>query len=416
MIVVGGGLAGWVAAATAARGGATVTVLDRDGIGGRAATDRVDGYLLNRGAHALYTGGPGMRVLTDLGVRAPGRTPSNRHAKARIGDRLEPLPLGPGSLLRTRLLGGRAKATLLARLASLMRRDPASAASLTIDDLLDDLELGDDARQVLAALIRVVSYVADHGRVSADVALTQLQLGARGVRYLHGGWGRLVDELRGVARARGVRVVRAVATSVASDGGLVEVTTAETRWLASHVVLATGSAASAADLLGRTPPEWQVLGPAAEASCLDVALDTPTAPPLTIGIDEPLYFNSHEVAELAPRGGSVAHVMRYLRADEEWPATEGRARLEDHLRVVGVAPGSVRHTRYLHRMTVTSALPVPERGGMAGRPDCTSTGDERITVAGDWVGPTGNLADVSLVSGADAGRTAATRALRAVAR
>lgn len=47
--VIGGGLAGWAAAATAARAGSTVVVVDRDGVGGRAATDRVGRFLFNRG-------------------------------------------------------------------------------------------------------------------------------------------------------------------------------------------------------------------------------------------------------------------------------------------------------------------------------------------------------------------------------
>lgn len=56
VVVVGGGLAGLAAAATAAGTGASVLVLDAHRLGGRALTDEVDGYRFNRGAHALYRG------------------------------------------------------------------------------------------------------------------------------------------------------------------------------------------------------------------------------------------------------------------------------------------------------------------------------------------------------------------------
>ena len=54
--VVGGGLAGLVAAATAAGGGARVVLLEPHGLGGRAATDEQHGYRFNRGPRALYSG------------------------------------------------------------------------------------------------------------------------------------------------------------------------------------------------------------------------------------------------------------------------------------------------------------------------------------------------------------------------
>lgn len=60
-IVVGGGLAGLAAATYLARAGARVTVLEKSAnLGGRAASDSPQGFALNRGVHALYTGGPGL--------------------------------------------------------------------------------------------------------------------------------------------------------------------------------------------------------------------------------------------------------------------------------------------------------------------------------------------------------------------
>jgi phytoene dehydrogenase-like protein len=410
--VIGGGLAGWAAAAAAARAGASVTVVDRDHVGGRAATDRHGPYLFNRGAHAIYPAGPGTKVLRRLGVEPAGWAPPNGGAMGRLGDTLHTLPLDPRTIATTRLLGVRSKAQLARAFVGLTRFDPASVAHLTIEEWMTDLGLRDDARSVFGAIVRLATYVAGQDQVSADVAVTQLQTATSGgVLYLHGGWAQLVEGLRHAAFAAGARRQVAAARSVAVEGSGVEVDTVAGRLVADRVVLATGSAASAAHLLGETPQAWQALGPAAEASCLDVGLDHIPDVGLVIGVDQPLYLNEHAPgAQLAPVGHSVLHVMRYLRGREPWEHDQGRATLEDHLRVAGVDPSTVDRSRYLHRMTVTSALPVPELGGMAGRPGCESTGHNRILVAGDWVGPTGNLVDAPLVSGEQAGLLAAGRA------
>ena len=64
-------------------------------------------------------------------------------------------------------------------------------------------------------------------------------------------------------------------------------------------------------------------------------------------------------------------------------------------------------------MVACGTLPTPETGGMAGRPGVVDTGLDGVFAAGDWVGPTGHLADAALVSGEAAGRLAADRAAAA---
>ncbi len=50
-------------------------------------------------------------------------------------------------------------------------------------------------------------------------------------------------------------------------------------------------------------------------------------------------------------------------------------------------------------MTVTGAMPTAAAGGLEGRPRHDETGVAGVTMAGDWVGPVGLLADASLASG-----------------
>src|SRR5438270_294016 len=75
VVVVGAGLAGLAAAATAAGAGASTLVLDGHHPGGRASTDQRGRYRFNRGPHALYQGGEATAVLARLGVTAAGAAP-----------------------------------------------------------------------------------------------------------------------------------------------------------------------------------------------------------------------------------------------------------------------------------------------------------------------------------------------------
>ena len=137
VIVIGGGLAGLAAAATAARQGATVVLLEaRSELGGRAATDERDGFLLNLGPHALYLAGAGREVLAGFGIDPPGGFPQVE-AWASDGDVVGPLPADARTLVRTPLLGWPAKVAW-ARLASSLRTlDVGPLAGVTLADWLD---------------------------------------------------------------------------------------------------------------------------------------------------------------------------------------------------------------------------------------------------------------------------------------
>lgn len=65
--------------------------------------------------------------------------------------------------------------------------------------------------------------------------------------------------------------------------------------------------------------------------------------------------------------------------------------------------------RALHGMVVTHGAPTAAGGGLAGRPSSTSLGLLGVFVAGDWVGPSGLIADASAASGEQAGIAAASR-------
>jgi phytoene dehydrogenase-like protein len=67
VVIVGGGAAGLAAARQLTTAGAEVLLLEAAGrLGGRIATDRVDGFLLDRGFQVVNTGYPALPDFADI--------------------------------------------------------------------------------------------------------------------------------------------------------------------------------------------------------------------------------------------------------------------------------------------------------------------------------------------------------------
>lgn len=382
IVIVGAGLAGLTAATHAQRAGARVVVLDGRPPGGRARTDDVQGFRFNLGPHALYRSGAAARTLAGLGVEIRGHAPSADVFGLR-GDRIARLPGTARQLVTSPLVGGKGKVALARLLGALPRLAPADLAGVTVRDWLEQQRMPADAADLVLTLVRVSTYAHDPDRMSADVAVAQMQLAlATGVIYLDGGWQTLVDQL-----AAGLDVRRRQVLRVEAGADQVTAHTPDAEFVAGAAIVAVGTPHAAAAILDRPPFEC---GPTIEASCLDLGVAGPADPPLLFGVDRPLYLSAHSP--------SVVHVARYLGADEPLPPAAQRAELEAHAARAGLGPDRVLAARYLHRMVVSGCLPTAEQGGVPGRPDVTASGMPRVLLAGDWVGPEGHLADASVAS------------------
>lgn len=411
VVVVGGGLAGLVAAATAAAEGRRVLVLDPHPLGGRARCDERDGFVLNRGPRALYLGGSARTTLEELGVDvSAGGPPPTRGTSVALGGRLHRAPDGPASLLRTTAMTAREKAAFGLALARVPRLDPALLAGTSVTAWLDDLGLRGAPRLLAAAYVRLATYVDAPDVLDAGAAVANLQLAlADGVRYLDGGWQSIVDALVAIG---GFEVRPHEASSISWEGTdcAIEVQTGGGRHRARSVVVATGTPVAARKLLGPAATDLGSVGPTVTAACLELGVRRQPTRTFVVGGDEPVYLSTHApAARLAPPAHALVHVLRYHPVGIATDPDADRAQLWRMAEAAGVDRDDVVVHRFLARMVVSGSVPDAAAGGLAGRPAVVHPNRPGVLLAGDWAGDRGMLADAAVASGRAAGRHAAER-------
>jgi len=421
-VVVGGGLSGLIASTLVARGGLPVVLLEKStALGGRAASRLKEGFVFNLGPHALYRSGHLRKTLKTLGVDVRGAAPGANGGFVLLGGRRHTLPAGLTSLLTTSALTLHGKFELARVQSRLPRVDTSSIDHETLESWLDSQVADPGVRGLLQMLVRVTTFTNDPERQSAGAAIEQLQLALRAsVLYLDGGWQTMVDGLRRAAVESGVRIVQC-AHAVELDRSADRVVDA--------VRLADGTAiGTSAVILGGAPHDVDSLAgtrfsaalpPPIRVATLDVALRSLPKPNATVafGVDVPLYFSVHSaVAALAPPGGAMIHVSKYLRPGE----TGGRdVEVELEALMDTMQPGwrdRLEFHQYLPSLTVAHAELTAAIGGVKGRPPSRVPTFDNVWIAGDWVGPHGQLSDAVAASAADAARGAAVaRGVSAVA-
>ena len=413
--IVGGGLAGLTAATVAARAGRSVTLYEKaSSPGGRAVTRDVDGFLFNVGPHAVYRAGTGVRVLRDLGLEPDGGVVTTDRAFALREGRLHALPAGLKTLVTTSLLGVRGKLELAHTLAGLYALDPASLDSITVEEWLAHRFSQPDLRALVATLLRVATYADAPSTMSAGAALRQFQAARDSVLYVHGGWQTIVNSLRAAALSAGARIVTgARVVGMESDTAVRAVRLADrTVQPVAAVVLAVSPAEASALVAGGEHAPLRRRAETAvpvRAATLDVGLRRLPNPAVQVvlGVDRPVYLSAHSIwARLAPAGGAVVHVMKYL-GDSPRDAAGVEAELEALLD--RAQPGwrdVVAVRRFLPDLTVSGALATVAESDAVGRQGPTVPGIDGLFVAGDWVTAGGMLADAALTSGDAAARAA----------
>ena len=409
LIVVGGGLAGLFSAALAAQQGLSICVLEKgETFGGRArTTEEAESVLFNLGPHALYTAGHARQLLDKLDIPCSGALPNAGHALTYRNGREFSLPRSLMSIAFSRLLSVTDRWRLISFFRQLNEISIEPLRELTTEQWVHSKYGRGALADLLFALFRLSTF-ADTRCLSAAAAIQQLRLAlAPGVIYLDKGWQQLVHGLRNYAVNLGVQFAsQTKVNSVKHTGELIRVERADgTTLTANAVILAVGPSdvLQIMDLPADSSLSQRIkmLQPVFAAS-LDVALRDLPRPQhrFALGLDNSMYFSVHSAAaKLAPESIAVVHVMKYLAQGTHESPSSITTQLEDFLEQV--QPGwksRVVTKRVLPRLVVTNASPDATLDGTLGRPAVDALDIPGIYLAGDWVGPDGQLADAAAAS------------------
>lgn len=234
-VVVGGGIAGLVAARALARADHTVTVLDAEDLGGALARRHLDGLELDVGAEGFATrGGTVSALLTELGlaerVRAPepiGTRVYRPHGSTRIPDgAVLGIPTDLSDAALAELDGdARARAQQDATLPASVGADATTLGAL-IRARMGDAVVDAWPRPLVTGVHRLdIDQVSPHvllpgvlDRLAERGSLAAALTGGGGqLAGLDGGIAQLVDALTGELTSYGAATMPTAATAVEPD-------------------------------------------------------------------------------------------------------------------------------------------------------------------------------------------------------
>src|ERR671911_2713355 len=377
VIIIGGGLAGLTTAALLARSGKTVTLFERSSkeIGGRARTTEVDGFYFNQGPHALFLTDSTDSILNEIGITYTGGIAGGKSYLISSGKKRE-VPGDYGSWLSSgKGDGSSVVSDEIQFFNSPTEMDFSQLEGVTVQEWLDKNIHDTNDAEIIKAILRLNTYGNDPEIQSIGSALRQIYVSSRagGVMYVDGGWQTFVDGLLTAAKNANARIVmgkKAMKVKRADPSGWLITLSDKTQVSAKIVVIAAGPNDAYSLFDDKERPE--VLSRAAKEAkpirmvCLDVALSSlPDKDTLfALGIDRPLYFSVHSAhAKLAPEGGALIHVAKYLGTSIEPKPREDQPELEEVLDLL--QPGwrqVLVKKRPLPNMVVSNAIATAATG------------------------------------------------------
>ena len=410
VVIIGGGVAGLTTAALLARSGKTVTLFEQSSreIGGRARTTHIDGFYFNQGPHALCITAEGDSVLKEIGINYTGGISAGKTYLIRNGKKHE-VSGDYGSWLSL----GKSDESFQGSDGSQFFNSPtqidfSQLEGVTVQEWLDKNIHDSNRAEIIKTILNLNTYANDPDIQSIGSALHQVYMGSRvGYMYLDNGWQTLVDGLLTVAKNSNARIVMAnKATRIkrTDSSEWIVLLSDKTQVSAKIVVIAAGPKEAYNLFDDQERPE--ILTNAAKEAkpirmvCLDVALSSLPDKDVTfaLGVDRPLYFSVHSAhAKLAPEGGALIHVSKYLGTSIEPKPREDQPELEEFLDLL--QPGwrqVLVKKRPLPNMVVSNAIVTAATGGLAGRPDVKIA--DNLYIVGDWVGKEGLLSSASFAS------------------
>ncbi|MFE7331007.1 NAD(P)-binding protein [Streptomyces sp. NPDC057565] len=381
--IIGGGLAGFTAAITAAESGAPVTVHEaHHTLGGRARTTEGP-YRTNEGPHALYRHGPHWAWLAQRDLLGPVAT----------------APLLRATRLRFRL-GGTLRRTPPPGLFRLIRRRAGHAPVDTDFRTWATGRADEETARAAAHYAAVALFHHDPGSLSAAFVQERLRRAAAlppEARHPVGGWAQIIDRMAARAWNMSVRIETATRIGPGTLDALART---------GPVVVAT-SLDAARGLLNDPTLTWD----SGRTALIDLALRTRRGDASAVcDLDAPGWIEQevpgrppgkHSSAQertLAPAGRRLVQ-GQFPVAPGESKAT-GIARAEELLDLGH--PGWRDRTEWRREALAVGRTGAVDRPGTTWRDRPAIDRGDGIYLAGDQVAAPGLLSEVSFNSGLEA--------------
>jgi hypothetical protein len=368
--IVGGGLAGLIAAIACAEEGARVSLIEaHEELGGRARSSSGP-YKANLGPHAMYQDGSFWKWMREHDV-----LPAN------IGPRLTGVRLRiDGTLRRTPPLGA-----LPAVLRLRGREAPVDVDFRTWAAGHTD----ERTAEMLSSACGVYTYYHDPGELSAAFVwprMVRLLLTAPSiVRYPVGGWSTLAASLERRVRELGVNVQTGTRVDALPE---------------SPVIIAT-ELDQARELLGDDGLGWK----SGNTLCIDLGVRYRRGDPTIVSdMDEAGWIGRYSAANpsVSPAGEELIQAQMPIRPGES--ADQAALRLE-RLLDLGVAEWRERET-WRRRQVMDARSGALDMPGSTWRDRPAVDRGNGVFLAGDMVAAPGMLAEVSWASAIEASRLA----------
>ncbi|MEH7331694.1 NAD(P)/FAD-dependent oxidoreductase [Neobacillus drentensis] len=410
IVIVGGGIAGYVAANYLAKTNLSILILEKGkNVGGRARTNRINQQYLNQGPHALYKKGKAKSILEELKINLNGKSPKT--GGILIENNIEyAAPFSPLELFTTNLLNGKERLEWVSVLLKLMSADPEKLAEQTFQQWVQQTARSKMVESLLYTLGRLATYCHAPEMVSAKVMVSNMKNAMGGVLYLDSGWQTIIDQLHNKAILAGVQVqshTRVKQISPAPQGQFKLVLSNNEEILGKYVIC-TSSPQELHELLveklNLDQNHFYAQITPIRGATLDVALTQLPNPKqlFALGITDPLYYSVHSnYARLSDDNKSaVLHVFKYLHPDDQIDGTSIKDELEQFLDKL--QPGWQQYvisSRFIPNITVNHRLP---QIGDESKLQRSKTAIPGLYIAGDWASPDSILADGAVRSGKQA--------------
>ncbi len=410
VVIIGGGLSGFVAANYLAQNNLSILVLEKNKkVGGRARTDRIRQQYFNLGPHALYKKSKAKSILEELNIQLSGKSPKKGCILVK-GNLEYTAPFSPLGLLNTDFLNWEERIEWAKVLMKVISIHNEKLGQQTYEQWVQQTTRSANVQSLLYLLGRLATYCDSPKMVSGKVMLLHLKAVMRGVLYLDEGWQTIIDQLHNNAVTSGVQVQtrKTIKQIVPIEQEQFKLVLSDEEVIFGKYVLSTVGPNELNQMLGEHSPFSQIDSftkiESVKGATFDVALTQLPNPKklFAMGIEDPIYFSVHSnYARLSDDDKSIViHVFKYLNANDNIDRKKIKSELEQFLEKI--QPGwksYVITSRFIPQITVNQRLPQIGDEQML---QCSKSKIPGLYIAGDWASPNSILSEGAVTSGKQA--------------